>query len=367
MDNNIQRLDDDNDIIYSDNFIKNYEEQACCHNIIFSTFGNTSIFNYINDICFKDIPINDQEIINQMNQEVKTPLCSNKKNTPKENENNNNNAINLNKNDIIDNFNDNIDIDKESNNFLNIGNENNNILINNEINYNLIRNSLASNPSNDSAAEPIMAFRRNYSMDNQLQKKNKKDNNNNGVLNRNQSNFFTSIAGIFKEFFNKKEKNDNDNEDEKSESELSLKKRPILKRLISKDVIPTFKSSNNNFKNYKIIPNNNKNINLYKNSKNERLYDDILMLKTAENDNENLTKLVSVIPQFIVKEKNKNNECNNKHCPICLGEFMIGEKESSLPCLHFFHSSCIEKWLKRSKFCPVCKLEISWESPNPDI
>ena len=31
------------------------------------------------------------------------------------------------------------------------------------------------------------------------------------------------------------------------------------------------------------------------------------MLKTAENDNENLTKLVSVIPQFIVKEKNKNN------------------------------------------------------------
>ena len=173
MDNNIQRFDDDNDIIYSDNFIKNYEEQACCHNIIFSTFGNTSIFSYINDICFKDIPINDQEIINQMNQEVKTPLCSNKKNTPKENENNNNNAINLNKNDIIDNFNDNIDIDKESNNFLNIGNENNNILINNEINYNLIRNSLASNPSNDSAAEPIMAFRRNYSMDNQLQKKNK--------------------------------------------------------------------------------------------------------------------------------------------------------------------------------------------------
>ena len=44
---------------------------------------------------------------------------------------------------------------------------------------------------------------------------------------------------------------------------------------------------------------------------------------------------------------------------------MIGDKESSLPCLHCFHSNCIEKWLKRSKFCPVCKLTISWESLNP--
>ena len=362
----------ENDLIYSDNFIPNYEEQACCNNVIFSTFGNNSIFSYINDICFKDIPINDQEILNNIDEEVKTPLCSNKKKTPNENSNKEeNNKINEDEDEK-----DNNNIEKKSDSVFNIGNENNNILINNERNLNLIRNSLASNPSNDSAAEPIMAIKRNNTMDIQLQNKNKNNNinnnnnNNNNTLNRNNTNanIFTTIANIFKELFDKKNnqpenKEINNNEDEKSESELSLKKRPILKTILNRDSDSPIKLKN--YKNYKLKSNNNKN--LHKNEKRENLYDDILILKTSEKNDENIAELVSVIPAFIVKEKNKNNECNNKHCPICLGEFMVGEKESSLPCLHCFHSNCIEKWFKRSKFCPVCKLQISWESLNPDF
>ena len=326
MDENyLNRIDNEkkeNDIIYSDNNIPNYEEQACCSNFLSSTFGNNNIFSYINDVCFKDIPINDEEIMSNINinQEIKTPLCSNKKKvTPEEN-----------------------------------------IIINNEkkenSNQNLIRNSIISNPSNDSAAEPIIPLRRNNTV--VIQKEN--NGNKNGI--NVKTNIFTNIANIFRDFFEDKKENVDDDLSDKQSSNSNYKheniKRPMLRRFFNKD------KSNKN----KIIKNKN-NINdsknSYKEDEREIFFDDILALKISENNDENLKKLVSAIPAFIVKEKNKNNESNNKNCPICLGEFMVGEKESSLPCLHCFHSNCIEKWLKRSKFCPVCKLQISWESLNP--
>ena len=64
----------ENDLIYNSNEVSNYEEQACCSNFLTSTFGNNNIFSKINDICFKDIPINDEEIINNLNinQEIPT-------------------------------------------------------------------------------------------------------------------------------------------------------------------------------------------------------------------------------------------------------------------------------------------------------
>ena len=326
MDENyMNRIDNEikeKDIIYSDNNIPNYEEQACCSNFLSSTFGNNNIFSYINDVCFKDIPINDEEIMSNINinEEIKTPLCSNKKKvTPEEN--------------II------INNEKKENN-----------------NNNLIRNSIASNPSNDSAAEPIIPLRRNKTV--VIQK------DNNGIKNsvNLKTNIFTNIANIFRDFFeDKKEKVDDEISDKQSNNsnyKLENIKSPMLRRIFNKD-------KSNKSKIIKNKNNINDNKNSYKEDEKEIAYDDILALKISENNDENLQKLVSAIPAFIVKKKNKNIESNNKNCPICLNEFNIGEKESSLPCLHCFHSNCIEKWLKRSKFCPVCKLQISWESLNP--
>ncbi|KAB2026470.1 hypothetical protein ERO13_A06G179300v2 [Gossypium hirsutum] len=43
-------------------------------------------------------------------------------------------------------------------------------------------------------------------------------------------------------------------------------------------------------------------------------------------------------------------------CPICLGEFMDGEKVRVLPkCNHSFHVRCIDTWLLSHSSCPTCR------------
>ncbi|XP_057474318.1 RING-H2 finger protein ATL72-like [Actinidia eriantha] len=43
-------------------------------------------------------------------------------------------------------------------------------------------------------------------------------------------------------------------------------------------------------------------------------------------------------------------------CPICLGEFMDGEKVRVLPkCHHGFHVRCIDMWLAAHSSCPTCR------------
>jgi hypothetical protein len=44
-------------------------------------------------------------------------------------------------------------------------------------------------------------------------------------------------------------------------------------------------------------------------------------------------------------------------CIICIEDFVVGDDVGVLPCeyRHSFHRSCIEKWLARSRFCPLCR------------
>nr|GEZ15193.1 RING-H2 finger protein ATL74 [Tanacetum cinerariifolium] len=43
-------------------------------------------------------------------------------------------------------------------------------------------------------------------------------------------------------------------------------------------------------------------------------------------------------------------------CPICLGEFLDGEKVRILPhCNHGFHVRCIDVWLGSHSSCPTCR------------
>ena len=45
-------------------------------------------------------------------------------------------------------------------------------------------------------------------------------------------------------------------------------------------------------------------------------------------------------------------------CAICLAKYSPGEEVKTLPCLHCFHSECIEGWLRVNHTCPVCKFSL---------
>ncbi|XP_019192121.1 PREDICTED: RING-H2 finger protein ATL74-like [Ipomoea nil] len=52
-------------------------------------------------------------------------------------------------------------------------------------------------------------------------------------------------------------------------------------------------------------------------------------------------------------------------CPICLGEFVDGEKVRVLPkCRHGFHVRCIDRWLASHSSCPTCRRSLL-DQPAP--
>merc|ERR1712178_592204 len=42
-------------------------------------------------------------------------------------------------------------------------------------------------------------------------------------------------------------------------------------------------------------------------------------------------------------------------CTVCLEPFRAGEELRILPCLHRYHTCCIDEWLNRNPACPICK------------
>jgi len=49
---------------------------------------------------------------------------------------------------------------------------------------------------------------------------------------------------------------------------------------------------------------------------------------------------------------------NQTNCSVCLCEFTKGEKLKSLPCVHFYHKECIDRWLMVGHSCPLCKTHV---------
>ncbi|MBA0708331.1 hypothetical protein Golax_023465 [Gossypium laxum] len=51
-------------------------------------------------------------------------------------------------------------------------------------------------------------------------------------------------------------------------------------------------------------------------------------------------------------------EAGEEDCMICLEELKVGFEASRMPCSHVFHGDCMEKWLKQSHYCPICRFEM---------
>lgn len=49
-----------------------------------------------------------------------------------------------------------------------------------------------------------------------------------------------------------------------------------------------------------------------------------------------------------------------EECRICLCALEEGEDVRALPCQHWYHGPCVERWLTGSRSaCPVCGAEVS--------
>lgn len=56
-------------------------------------------------------------------------------------------------------------------------------------------------------------------------------------------------------------------------------------------------------------------------------------------------------------------------CSVCLEQVNVGELVRSLPCLHQFHASCIDPWLRQQGTCPVCKFRVgsAWHENEEEM
>ena len=85
----------------------------------------------------------------------------------------------------------------------------------------------------------------------------------------------------------------------------------------------------------------------------------ILLQKSIRKKNKDYETIIKFLPIWEITENKKRD---NNNCVVCLYEFKIGERISTLPCLHIFHCDCINNWLKNELTCPVCKFEVTLSS-----
>lgn len=57
-------------------------------------------------------------------------------------------------------------------------------------------------------------------------------------------------------------------------------------------------------------------------------------------------------------DKEQTISAEDAECCICLAKYEDNDDIRELPCHHFFHLECINKWLKINTLCPLCKAEV---------
>ena len=56
-------------------------------------------------------------------------------------------------------------------------------------------------------------------------------------------------------------------------------------------------------------------------------------------------------------------EAVETQCGICLEEYKKADELLQLPCVHFFHTSCIMSWLDVTNSCPLCRHQLQTDDP----
>ncbi|KAH8859162.1 RING finger protein 44 [Schistosoma japonicum] len=62
--------------------------------------------------------------------------------------------------------------------------------------------------------------------------------------------------------------------------------------------------------------------------------------------------------------QNYLSECDR--CMICLDDYVESQQIRQMRCLHEFHASCVDKWLKTKRTCPLCRADAFTGSQHKD-
>ncbi|KAG8375515.1 hypothetical protein BUALT_Bualt10G0107800 [Buddleja alternifolia] len=76
----------------------------------------------------------------------------------------------------------------------------------------------------------------------------------------------------------------------------------------------------------------------------------------GDKDNSSTTGECGVIAAGTEKERTISGE--DAVCCICLAKYVNNDELRELPCSHFFHKECVDKWLNINASCPLCKAEV---------
>jgi hypothetical protein len=88
------------------------------------------------------------------------------------------------------------------------------------------------------------------------------------------------------------------------------------------------------------------------------LFDKILKYIRKQEENKvfsKKTKLNSDEIKYVSTTKLCKKQDSDLVCGICQDEIKKKKKISSLNCSHYYHTVCINKWLKQHNSCPTCR------------
>jgi hypothetical protein len=88
-------------------------------------------------------------------------------------------------------------------------------------------------------------------------------------------------------------------------------------------------------------------------------YDRLLQVFGDGGENRGASsETISSLPTCTIVDPERELPADMRQCCICLENFSRGEGRKSLPCLHGFHTGCVNRWLSKNGSCPVCKTKV---------
>merc|ERR1712196_631384 len=52
------------------------------------------------------------------------------------------------------------------------------------------------------------------------------------------------------------------------------------------------------------------------------------------------------------------DDSHPQDCRVCFEKFEEGDRLRMLPCMHKYHTACIDQWFRNGHTCPVCKYSV---------